>query len=67
MLCKKAVYNGLGLDVYIPFDFQLRIYSMPLSFLTLRYLVLIDKQMHFENHHHQKKKKKNQKNETFAV
>ena len=25
MLCKKAVYNGLSLEVYNPFHFQLRI------------------------------------------
>ena len=24
MLCKKAVYNGLSLEVYTPFDFQPR-------------------------------------------
>ena len=25
MLCKKAVYNGLSLELYTPFDFKLRI------------------------------------------
>ena len=34
MLCKKAVYNGLSLEVYTPFDFQLRIKSVLLSFFN---------------------------------
>ena len=28
MLCKKAVYNGLSLEVYALFDFQLRTQSV---------------------------------------
>ena len=34
MLCKKAVYNGLILELYTPFDFHLRTISVPLPFLN---------------------------------
>ena len=34
MLCKKAVYNGLNLELYTPFDFQLRILPGPFSFFN---------------------------------
>ena len=34
MLCNKAVYNGLSLEVNTPFDFQLRTKSLPLSFFN---------------------------------
>ena len=34
MLCKKAVYNGLSLELNAPFDFQLRTESVPLSFFN---------------------------------
>ena len=34
MLYKKAVYNGLSLDLYTPFDFQLRTSLVPLSFFN---------------------------------
>ena len=44
MLCKKAVYNGLSLELYTGFDFQLRTESVPLClFLILLYQVLVDK------------------------
>ena len=32
MLCKKALYNDLSLELYTLFDFQLRTYSVPFSF-----------------------------------
>ena len=32
MLCKKAVYNSLRLELYTPFDFQLRTKSVSLPF-----------------------------------
>ena len=32
MLLKKAVYNGLSLELSTPFDFRLRTKSVPLSF-----------------------------------
>ena len=53
-LCKKAVYYGLNLEVNTPFDFQLRTLPVLLSFLTLMYQVLNDKQTYFQNYHHQK-------------
>ena len=31
MFCKKAVYNGICLEVYTTFDFQAITYSVPLS------------------------------------
>ena len=34
MLCKKAVYNGLSLELNTPFDFQLRTESVLLSFFN---------------------------------
>ena len=34
MLCKKAIYNGLSLELNTPFDFQLREQSVPLSFFN---------------------------------
>ena len=34
MLCNKAVYNGLSLEVNTPFDFQLRAKPVLLSFLN---------------------------------
>ena len=49
MLCKKVVYNGLGLEVYTHLNFQ-----MPLSFLILTSHVSDDKQTDLENHLHQK-------------
>ena len=52
MLCKKAVYNELSLELSTIFDFQLRTKSVPLSFLNPMYQVLIDKQMCFEIHHY---------------
>ena len=51
MLCKKTAYNGLSLELYIPFDFQLRAYSITSSFLILAYQMLADKQTYFEIHH----------------
>ena len=32
MLCKKAVYNGLSLELYTPFDFQPISQSVPFFF-----------------------------------
>ena len=52
ILFKKAVYNGLSLELNIPFVFQLRTESAPLSFLILMYQVVVDKQMCFEIHHY---------------
>ena len=52
MLCKKAVYNGLSLELYTPFDFQLRTYPVPLFFLILMYYVLVDKLTCFETYHY---------------
>ena len=34
MLCNKAVYNGLSLEVNTPFDFQLRTKSVLLPFFN---------------------------------
>ena len=34
MLCKKAVYNGLSLELNTPFEFQLRALSVALSFFN---------------------------------
>ena len=34
MLFKKAGYNGLSLELYTPFDFQLRTLSVTLSFFN---------------------------------
>ena len=34
MLCKKAVYNGLSLELNTPFEFQLRILLVALSFFN---------------------------------
>ena len=34
MVSKKAVYNGLSLNVYTPFDFQLQTKPVPLSFFN---------------------------------
>ena len=34
MLCKKAGYTGLSLELNTPFDFQLRTKSVPLSFFN---------------------------------
>ena len=34
MLCEKEVYNGLSLELYTPFDFQLRTQSVLLSFFN---------------------------------
>ena len=44
MLYRKAVYNGLKLELDTPFDFELRAKLGPLS--------LVDKQMCFEIHHY---------------
>ena len=30
MFCEKAVYNGVNLEVYTPFDFESITYSVPL-------------------------------------
>ena len=35
MLCKKALYNGLSLELYTSFDFQLRTQSVPCFLLQL--------------------------------
>ena len=35
-LCKKAVYNGLSLELYTLFDFQIRRYSISLSSFNLK-------------------------------
>ena len=51
MLCKKAVYNSLTLQVYTPFDFQLRIKSVPFFKKILTYQKLDNKQTYFEIHH----------------
>ena len=51
MVSKKAVYNGLSLNVYTPFDFQLQTKPVPLSFLILMYQMLADTQTYFEVHH----------------
>ena len=52
MLCKKAVYNGLSLELYTPFDFQLKTHNQYLClFLILTYQVIVDKQTFFEIHH----------------
>ena len=56
MLCNKTVYNGLSLELNIPFDFKLRTSSVPLTFLILNHQVLVDKQMRFEIHHYLKNK-----------
>ena len=32
--CKEAVYNDLGLELYTPFDSQLRTYSVPSCFFN---------------------------------
>ena len=32
MLFKKAVYNGLSLELYTPFEFQLRTQLVPICF-----------------------------------
>ena len=34
MLCGKAVYNGLNLELNTPFDFQLRTQLLHLSFFN---------------------------------
>ena len=34
MLCKEVVYNGLRLEVYIPFFIYIRTQSAPLSFFN---------------------------------
>ena len=34
MLCKKVVYNDLSLELYTPFDFQLRTKSAVLTFFN---------------------------------
>ena len=34
MLCKKAVYDGLSLELFTPFEFQLRTQSISLSFFN---------------------------------
>ena len=36
MLCKKAVYNDLSLELNTPFDFQLRTRLIPLSFFNCK-------------------------------
>ena len=52
MLCKKAVYNGLSLELNTLFDFQLRAESVLLFFLTLMYQDFVDKQTCLEIHHY---------------
>ena len=54
MLGKKVVYNGLSLELYTTFDFQLRTQSVLLFlfFLILNYQLLVDKQICFEIHHY---------------
>ena len=54
LLCKKAVYNSLSLNVYSPYDFELKTQKVPLIFLILMYHVLGDKEGYLENDHHQK-------------
>ena len=54
LLCKKAVYNSLSLNVYSPYDFELKTQKVPLIFLILMYHVLGDKEGYLENYHHQK-------------
>ena len=49
MLCKNVVYSGLRLEVSAPFDFQVKIKSVPLSFLTATYQVFLDTQKKFSN------------------
>ena len=52
MLCRKAVYNGLSLELYTPFNLHLRTKSVPLSFsYILMYQMLVDKQTYFEINH----------------
>ena len=54
LLCKKAVYNSLSLNLYSPYDFELKTQKVPLIFLILMYHVLGDKEGYLENDHHQK-------------
>ena len=51
-LCSRAVYNGLSLELYTPFDFQPREKSLPCLFLILTSQELVGKQMCFEIHHY---------------
>ena len=34
MLCKKTIYNDSNLELYTPFEFQLRTQSTPLVFFN---------------------------------
>ena len=52
MLGTKAPSNGACLELYSPFDFQRTTYSLLLSFLTLMYQTLVDKQIYFDKHDH---------------
>ena len=53
MLCNKAVYNGLSLELCTSLDLKQRTEeSVLLSFLILMYQVLVDKHMCFKIHYY---------------
>ena len=50
MLGKKAVFNGLSLELNTPFDFELRTLSVLVLFFNSK--VFVDKQACFETPHY---------------
>ena len=52
MVFKKEVYNGLRLELYTPFCFQLKHNKCLCLFSIVKHQVLVDKPMCFEIHHY---------------